>query len=196
MTCHRVAPCCWALCRAACCALKSLCFSLISTYGTEPRLPPTPPYPEELKPDEFMAALELLWAVLGLLAWRALPGDEGLLEFPGEHDDVTARQREQSEAGISPFCPSPSSLLLPPCAGVPSFGCLVCSSQTSAPQWGYHGGVSTPGKLSMALFQPRERFCSSHPSDNTMLGYFPRIIMARKPSGLRARAEEGVKEWE
>lgn len=29
-----------------------------------------------------MAALELLWAVLGLLAWRALPGDEGLLEFP------------------------------------------------------------------------------------------------------------------
>lgn len=36
-----------------------------------------------------MAALELLWAVLGLLAWRALPGDEGLLEFPGEHDDVT-----------------------------------------------------------------------------------------------------------
>lgn len=62
------------------------------------------PYPEELKPDEFIAALELLWAVLGLLAWSALPGDEGLLEFPGEHDDVTARQREQSEAGIPFSC--------------------------------------------------------------------------------------------
>lgn len=51
------------------------------------------PYPEELKPEEFMAALELLWAVPGLLAWRALPGDEGLLEFPGEHEDVTAWER-------------------------------------------------------------------------------------------------------
>lgn len=53
------------------------------------------PYPEELKPEEFMAALELLWAVPGLLAWRALPGDEGLLEFPGEHEDVTAWDRAQ-----------------------------------------------------------------------------------------------------
>lgn len=48
-----------------------------------------PPYPEELKLEEFIAALELLWAVPGLLAWSALPGEEGLLEFPGEHDDVT-----------------------------------------------------------------------------------------------------------
>lgn len=53
------------------------------------------PYPEELKPEEFMAALELLWAVPGLLAWRALPGDEGLLEFPGEHEDVTAWDRAE-----------------------------------------------------------------------------------------------------
>jgi len=110
MTCRHVAPCWWGLYRAARSALKPRCFSLISTYGTALRPPPTPPYPEELKPDEFMAALELLWAVLGLLAWRALPGDEGLLEFPGEHDDVTARQREQSEAGIS-LLPQP---LMPP----------------------------------------------------------------------------------
>lgn len=78
------------------------------------------------------------------------------------------RGRESRVRLGSPFCPSPSCLLLPPCAGVPSFGSLVYGSQTSAPQWDYLGGVSTAGKLSMALIQPRERLCSSHTPQTTL----------------------------
>lgn len=97
------------------------------------------PYPEELKPDEFIAALELLWAVPGLLAWSALPGDEGLLEFPGEHDDVTAQQRKQNKAGISLFLPrTAQAQTLPlscPYPVVHLIPCLPCSSKAgSVPQ--------------------------------------------------------------
>lgn len=71
-------------------------------HAADPRLPtrrgpcasPPSSYPEELKLEgEFRAALGLLCEAGGLLACSL--GDEGLLWFPGEQDDVTEEEERQ-----------------------------------------------------------------------------------------------------
>lgn len=126
------------------------------------------PYPEELKLDEFIAALELLWAVPGLLAWSALPGDEGLLEFPGEHDDVTVWQRKQNKTGISFSCqgqPKPKLFrhnLYPSCYSSKSLPALQQQGRICAPVT-ERVGVSRTALLVALRFY----LCESHFSKET-----------------------------
>lgn len=38
---------------------------------------------------------------MGLLAWSPEPGEDGLLLFPGEQDDVTEHEGRQKQGGIN-----------------------------------------------------------------------------------------------
>lgn len=128
------------------------------------------PYPEELKLEgELSATLELFWEAVGLLVWRPEPGDEGLLLFPGEQDDVTEgrerQNRQRSHCGSQTLCHGSSDLdpIFPHPAGSvssPVFRGVGGSITGLLPAQALQSGMA--GSASPRLARCKEVRCQNH----------------------------------
>lgn len=147
---------------------------------------------------------------MGLLAWSPEPGEDGLLLFPGEQDDVTEHEERQKQGGINeagsrdlvtfrhvspkgshllptplpppPICPPPIMVASTPSPRGPSSYTLLLSP-------GPESGMA--GSTSPRLAKHRKDGCQNHPIPRAHPGLGISSLGPRGGMRKRTRASGG-----